>query len=99
MFMLPLLADGLTHMVSDVAGLGQGFRDSNAWLAALTGNSLPAAFYAGDALGSFNSLMRLVSGVFFALGIVWLAFPYFEQMMADAAAQIEAKFGRAGLRL
>jgi uncharacterized membrane protein len=99
LFMLPLLADGLTHMVSDVAGLGQGFRDSNAWLAALTSNSLPAAFYAGDALGSFNSWMRLVSGAFFALGIVWLAFPYFEQMMADAAAQIEAKFGRAGLRL
>jgi uncharacterized membrane protein len=99
LLMLPMGVDGLTHMVSDLAGLGQGFRDSNAWLAVLTGNRLPAAFYAGDALGSFNSWMRLISGVFFALGIVWLAFPYFEQMMVDAAVQIEAKFGRAGRRL
>ena len=86
-------------MVSDLAGIGQGFRDSNAWLAALTGNSLPAAFYAGDALGSFNGWMRLISGALFALGIVWLAFPYLDQSLSAAAAQIKAKFERAGLHL
>lgn len=43
---------------SDLAGIGQGFRDSNAWLAALSQQSLPAAFYAGDAWGSFNAWMR-----------------------------------------
>ena len=99
LLMLPMLIDGLTHMVSDFAGLGQGFRDSNAWLANLTGNALPATFYAGDALGSFNCWMRLITGALFALGVVWLAFPYLQQMMADSAAQIEAKFARAGLRL
>lgn len=99
LLLLPMGVDGLTHMVSDAAGLGQGFRDSNAWLAVVTGNALPAAFYAGDALGSFNGWMRLITGALFALGVVWLAFPNLERMMDDAAAQIEAKFERAGLRL
>ena len=65
----------------------------------LTRSALPVAFYAGDALGSFNSWMRLISGALFALAVVWLAFPHLERMMADAAAQIKAKFSRAGLRL
>jgi uncharacterized membrane protein len=99
LLVLPMIVDGLTHMISDTAGLGQGFRDNNAWLAALTGNTLPATFYAGDALGSFNGWMRLITGALFALGVVWLAFPHLERMMGDAAAQIEAKFSRAGLRL
>lgn len=99
LLLLPMGMDGLTHMVSDFAGLGRGFRDSNAWLAALTGNALPATFYAGDALGSFNCWLRLLTGALFALGVVWLALPHLERAMADAAAQIEAKFERAGLHL
>jgi uncharacterized membrane protein len=99
LLVLPMAADGLTHLVSDAAGLGQGFRDTNTWLAALTGNALPASFYAGDGLGSFNSWMRLSTGLLFGLGIVWLAFPHFHQAMVDTSAQLEAKFHRAGLRL
>ncbi len=75
---LPMVLDGGSHLVSDLAGLGQGFRDSNAWLAILTGNVWPASFYAGDALGSFNSWMRAVTGVLFALGAVWFAYPYLD---------------------
>lgn len=82
LLLLPITLDGVTHAFSDLAGLGQGFRDTNQWLAALTHNSFPAAFYAGDALGSFNSWMRLLSGLLAGLGIVWLAFP-----------QLEASFG------
>ena len=78
LLLLPITVDGLTHAVSDLAGIGQGFRDTNAWLAALTNYALPTAFYAGDALGSFNSLMRLVTGLA-GLGIVWLAFPFIFQ--------------------
>ena len=59
---LPIALDTLTHTVSDVQGMGLGFRETNAWLAVLTGHILPASFYAGDAIGSFNSLMRLVTG-------------------------------------
>lgn len=94
-FILPMAIDGGTHLISDIAGLGNGFRDSNAWLAALTGNILPVAFYAGDALGSFNSWMRLLTGALFAIGAVWLAYPYLESEFAGAAAQIHEKFQNA----
>lgn len=76
LLLMPLIIDGSTHMFSDLAGIGQGFRDNNQWLAVLTNYALPADFYAGDALGSFNSLMRFISGLLAGLGIVWLAFPY-----------------------
>jgi uncharacterized membrane protein len=82
LLLLPLGIDGGTHAISDLAGIGLGFRDTNAWLAVMTNNSLPATFYTGDALGSFNSLMRFISGVLAGLGIVWLAFPYIQQTQA-----------------
>jgi uncharacterized membrane protein len=82
LLLLPITVDGITHTLSDLAGIGQGFRDTNVWLAALTKDTLPAAFYAGDALGSFNSLMRFITGLLAGLGIVWLAFPYIFQTQA-----------------
>jgi len=75
LLLLPIILDGSTHMISDLAGIGQGFRDTNQWLALLTATSFPASFYAGDALGSFNSGARLTSGLLAGLGIVWLVFP------------------------
>jgi hypothetical protein len=59
-----------------LAGIGQGFRDSNLWLAVITNNALSASFYVGDALGSFNSWMRFITGLLAGLGIVWFVFPY-----------------------
>ena len=97
LLILPMAVDGGMHVISDIAGLGNGFRDSNAWLAALTGNIFPAAFYAGDALGSFNSWMRLITGLLFGLAVVWLAYPALEEMFADTAREIEGKLRRAGL--
>jgi hypothetical protein len=91
--------DGGTHLISDLAGIGQGFRDSNVWLVTLTGGALPNWFYAGDALGSFNEWMRLITGVLFGLGTVWLAYPYLAQAFGDLMVAIEAKFQRAGRRL
>lgn len=98
-FVLPMVIDGGTHLVSDIAGIGNGFRDSNAWLVWLTGNIFPSTFYAGDAIGSFNSWMRLITGVLFAIGCVWLAYPYLESGFADTAAQIQVKFQKTGLSL
>ena len=92
---LPMFVDGVTHMLSDAAGIGSGFRDTNAWLAALTGNALPAWFYAGDGLGSFNSWMRLITGLMFGLGVVWLAYPHIETVFANLTLEIRAKFERA----
>jgi uncharacterized membrane protein len=94
---IPMMIDGGTHMLSDLAGLGQGFRDSNAWLAALTGSALPAWFYAGDALGSFNSWMRLLTGTLFGLAIVWLAYPYLERYALETRERLEANLHRAGV--
>jgi uncharacterized membrane protein len=79
LLLLPLALDGGSHAVSDIAGIGLGFRDSNQWLAALTNNIFPATFYAGDALGSFNSWARFITGVLAGLAIAWLAFPFLYQ--------------------
>jgi uncharacterized membrane protein len=99
LFLLPMAVDGTTHMISDLFGLHQGFRDSNAWLAAITQNAFSPAFYAGDAWGSFNSIMRMISGILFGIGIVWFGFPYLEEYFRDKAAWIEYKFKRAGILL
>lgn len=72
---LPMTLDGGTHLISDLFGHGRGFRYTNAWLAELTGHSLGNAFYVGNTLGSFNSSMRLITGLFFCLGLVWFAYP------------------------
>lgn len=82
LLILPMALDGTTHFISDFSGIGQGFRDSNLWLAALTNNAFSSAFYAGDAWGSFNSIMRLLTGALFGLGIVWFGFPYLEQSLS-----------------
>lgn len=88
LLLLPLTLDGATHAVSDLAGIGQGFRDTNAWLAVLTNHAYSATFYAGDALGSFNSLMRFITGLLAGLAIVWLAFPYIYQTQ-DYSQQLD----------
>ncbi len=86
LLLMPIIVDGGTHMISDLWGIGHGFRDSNLWLAALTNHALPAWFYAGDALGSFNSWMRLITGVLAGLAVVWFAFPYLEASFSGKAA-------------
>lgn len=86
LFLLPMAVDGTSHLISDLAGIGQGFRDSNLWLAALTNHALPAGFYAGDAWGSFNSLMRFLTGVLFGLGVVWFGFPYVDDLFIQEAS-------------
>jgi uncharacterized membrane protein len=98
-FSLPMVIDGGTHLISDMAGIGSGFRDSNAWLALLTSNIFPTSFYAGDAFGSFNSWMRLITGILFAVGCVWLAYPYLESGGVDTTLRIREKFRRSGLTL
>ncbi len=84
LFALPMALDGGTHLLSDLAGLGQGFRDQNLWLVTLTGNSMPPLFYAGDALGSFNSWMRLLTGTLFGMGAAWIIFPSLERALGPA---------------
>jgi len=92
LLLLPMFLDGMAHFFSDFAGFGQGFRGSNLWLASLTNNLFAPSFYEGDALGSFNSWMRLVTGVLFGLGIVWFSFPYIDFIFQKAGSgQLTAK--------
>lgn len=86
LFLMPMVIDGGTHFLSDLAGIGQGFRDNNTWLAALTFHTLPSSFYAGDAWGSFNSIMRLLTGILFGLGVVLFGFPYLDQSFSPSQA-------------
>jgi uncharacterized membrane protein len=81
---VPLAVDGLSHLVNDVSGLA--FRDTNAWLAVLTGHVLPAAFYAGDALGSFNWWMRLVTGLLAGFATVWALYPRLDGLSGPESA-------------
>ncbi len=92
LLLLPMAIDGTTHLFSDLAGIGQGFRDLNAWLATITRHAFPAVFYAGDAWGSFNAWMRLITGVLFGLGIVWFGFPYLDEAFTNSAQVVEYKY-------
>ena len=83
LFLLPMAFDGGTHFISDLAGIGQGFRDSNLWLANLTDFTFHINFYSSDALGSFNSWMRLITGLLAGVGLVWFAFPYLEEALSN----------------
>jgi len=88
---LPMAVDGTSHFFSDLAGIGQGFRDGNLWLAVLTHRIFQASFYTGDAWGSFNSLMRLLTGLMFGLGIVWYTYPYLDKAFAPQDRSIIMK--------
>lgn len=92
LFLLPMAIDGFSHLISDLYGIGQGFRDSNIWLATLTNNLFPPGFYAGDAWGSFNSLMRLLTGILFGLGVVWFSFPYLDKAYSQQVRYFENRF-------
>jgi uncharacterized membrane protein len=76
---VPMALDGGTHLLSDLSGLSQGFRYTNDWLAVLTRHMFVPSFYLGDAIGSFNSWARWISGLLFGFGLVWFAFPYFDE--------------------
>jgi uncharacterized membrane protein len=92
LLMLPIVLDGGTHIISDnLGGLTIGFRYHNAWLAALTGHMLSENFYTGDALGSFNSWMRLITGLMAAIGVVWFVFPLIDRSARSTVHDIDLK--------
>lgn len=95
LLLAPITIDGATHLLSDFnGGLAAGFRYHNQWLVNLTGNILPTWFYVGDVFGSFNSWMRLISGLTFGLGCVWLAFPYLDRAISETPAALRTKLAR-----
>jgi len=99
LFLLPMALDGFTHMASDLAGIGMGFRDTNLWLETLTRGAFPTSFYAGDAWGSFNSLMRVLTGLLFGCAVTWFCFPYLNDYFKDYGQHIKNKFAAARIPL
>lgn len=85
---VPMSLDGFSHLISDLTGWG--FRDTNAWLAWLTGSALSPTFYAGDAIGSLNWWLRLTTGLVFGLAGVRLVYPYFDRNQPLAGARARA---------
>jgi uncharacterized membrane protein len=79
--LIPIGLDGVSHAVSDFWGIGYGFRDTNEWLRAMTGDVFSVSFYAGDAWGSFNSWMRLISGVLAGFGLASFLLPRFDKWL------------------
>jgi uncharacterized membrane protein len=86
--LVPLFVDGVTHMISSAIHFGFGFRDSNAWLATLTDNVFAPTFYSGDAIGSFNWWLRLLTGLLAGFATAWLIYPRLEKGFADRFAPV-----------
>ncbi len=86
---LPVGLDGITHAINDAIAQtsGTGFRDTNDWLRLITFDAFPDWFYIGDALGSFNSDLRWITGFLFGLTTVWFLFPIIEDGMRDVMTQ------------
>lgn len=93
--MAPMALDGATHVLSDLSGIGEGFRYGNEWLANLTAHSLPASFYRGTLLGSFNSWMRLITGVLFGTALIWFTLPRLYLSTAPRPAREATKAAHA----
>jgi len=55
----------------------------------------PLWFVAGDALGSFNSIMRWISGALFGIGLAWFLLPYAEGTFGYRRIELENKKGIA----
>lgn len=89
LLLLPMAVDGASHAISDLYGIGQGFRDSNAWLVVLTNNAFSHGFYAGDAWGSFNASLRLLTGILFGVGIVWFGFSFLDDSFSQQARYLK----------
>ncbi len=96
LFILPMALDGGSHLVSEVSGLS--FRETNAWLATLTGGVFPERFYAGTTVGSFNWLMRTLTGALFAVGCIWFAFPYLDRGFGNRGREAAKGTSQVGSR-
>lgn len=77
LLILPMALDGTTHLINDVLRLD--FRDVNLWAVGITGGIFPLQFYAGDMFGSLNSLLRILTGLLFGLGIVGFLWPLMDR--------------------
>lgn len=91
---LPLIFDGLSHMVSENSG--EGFRQSNAWAVSLTGGIFADSFYAGTTIGSLNWWLRALTGLLFGLGLAWYLYAFLAGRFLTIRVRLEPKLRKAG---
>jgi hypothetical protein len=91
---LPLIFDGLSHMISE--GSGEGFRQTNAWAVAITANAFSQIFYQGTTVGTLNWLLRTVTGLLFGLGLAWWLFSYLSRRFMAVRLQLEPSLRKIG---
>lgn len=87
---IPLLIDGLWHMLDDVLQLH--IRADNVWLRTLTWGRFDPSFYVGDMIGSFNWWARLLTGLLAGFAFTWQVYPHLDhgfQAMAEQGDIIE----------
>jgi uncharacterized membrane protein len=89
LLLAPIAVDGTTHFFSDLDGFNLGFRYTNDWLVQMTGNQFPVWFYVGNALGSFNSWARLISGALAGLAGVWALYYLMEDYFLQVRDRLE----------
>ena len=77
LFITPMALDGTTHLINDA--LRMNFRQTNNWAVFITGHAFPTKFYIDDMWGSLNSLLRLITGLLFALGVVGFLWPIMDK--------------------
>ncbi len=75
--LVPLGVDGTTHLINDALRLD--FRATNEWAVALTQGILPPELYLDDLFGSLNSVLRLITGFIFGLGVVGFLWPLMDR--------------------
>lgn len=83
---LPLLLDVGSHILDDTLRIG--FRATNGWLVVLTGGVFDPRFYSGDAVGSFNWWMRLITGLVAGFAFVRHVYPHLNRGFAAMARVI-----------
>jgi uncharacterized membrane protein len=83
---LPLLLDGGSHLLDDLFQFR--FRETNEWLVVLTANTLAPSFYQGDAIGSFNWWMRLLTGLLAGFAFTRHVYPHLDRGFAAMAREV-----------
>ena len=55
----------------------------------------PGSFYAGDGWGSFNSIMRLITGLLASFAIIFWAFPLVDRSISPQSTRVNERQTRS----
>ncbi len=82
----PMAVDGMTHLL--------GLRDDNAWFDMLTGGVF-GSFSVGDAVGTLNWWLRIITGALFGFALVRLIYPWVQVAFDESRTAAQLTRARA----